>query len=236
MAPLRALLEGQWGIEVSREQAEEVLQYGHPPCRGWKKADFTRMFEILNFAGLVVFNRQRPTMRVLAASPTARPTEDGTLVTPATPFRNKRLAVELLRTARKAIFWFDRHLDGEALSFIYENADFASVTNIRLLSAGRSAVTPATTDDYKRLRAELGAREIDLEWRTLLAPEEATNKHDRWLRTDDKLWNVPPLALILSGKYGSVVLDKNEVPLDEWWRLGIDLLDAAKHKPVAAAS
>ncbi len=236
VSALRALLEGEWGIEVTRQQAEEVLQYGYPPSRAWKSADFTKMFELLNFAGLIVFNRKRPTIRVLAASPTAKPNQDGTLITPATPYRNKRLTIELLRAARTSIFWFDRFLDREALSFIYENADFSSVRDIRLLSGGRSAVTNAAVDDYKRIRAELGARSITIEWRTLLAAEESTNKHDRWLRIDDRLWNVPPLTLILSGKYGSVVPDRNAVPLDEWWDQATDFLAVATARPVAAAS
>jgi hypothetical protein len=232
--PLRALLDGQWGIEVPRQQAEEVLQYGYTPSRSWKQPDFTKLFELLNFAGLVVFNRQRPTIRILTASPTAVPNDEGTLITPATPYRNKRLVMELVRGARTTIFWFDRYMDRETLAFIYENADFSSLKNVRLLSAGRQSMTRATLDDYRRLRVEFAARSIQLEWRTLLTPDEATNKHDRWLRVDHALWNVPPLALILSGKYGSMNRDRNPVPLDDWWQQGSGLL-AALDVPLAAA-
>lgn len=85
----------------------------------------------------------------------------------------------------------------------------------------------------------MAARGISLEWRTLLGPEDVANRHDRWLRTDDRLWNVPPLTSILTGKYGSVVRDENKVPLDDWWLRGTDLADAAdpaaRRTPVAAA-
>ena len=41
----------------------------------WKQADFTRLFDSLNAAGLVIFNRKRPIVRVLAAVPSTRPRE-----------------------------------------------------------------------------------------------------------------------------------------------------------------
>jgi len=228
VSALRPLLDGEWGREISREQAEEAIQYGYPPARVWKTGDFTRLFDSLNYAGLVIFNRKRPTVRVLAATPTTRLGKDGGLVTPTTQYRNKRMTVELVRSGRESLFWFDAHLDREALSFIYENADFASVRSVRLLSVGRSAVTAATVDDYERARAELASRGIQLEWRTLLDHNDA-NKHDRWLRVDDRLWNLPPLSLILrGGKFGSIVPDANKVPLEDWWAAGTDLSAAAR--------
>ncbi len=79
----------------------------------------------------------------------------------------------------------------------------------------------------QRLGAELGARNISVEWRCLLDKEDFTTKHDRWLLTDERLWNVPPFTAVMQGKFGSLVLDMNAVPLADWWEAGTDVLEAA---------
>jgi len=224
---LRAFLDGAWGRDIPRDQAEDVLRYAYPASRAWKAADFTRMLESLNFAGVVAFNLRRGLVRVLAASPSTSVPTGGTLVTPATPYRNKRLMADLMGFAMHRLWWFDSHLPREALSLLYDHAALGSLKEVRLLSAGRAELRPVALDDYQRLRAELGARNISVEWRCLLDKEDFTTKHDRWLLTDDRLWNVPPFTAVMQGKFGSLVLDMNAVPLADWWEAGTDMLEAA---------
>jgi hypothetical protein len=44
------------------------------------------------------------------------------------------------------------------------------------------------------------------------------------------------MSSILGGKFGSIVLDRNTVPLEEWWLKATDLLDVARHNPVKATT
>lgn len=221
--PIRALLDGEWGREIPREQAEKILRYIHPPSRTWDASSFTRLFESLNFAGLVTFNRRNPSIRILAAVPSTTLAASGTLISPDTPYRNKRLLAELVGSAKSRLWWFDPHLNRAALAFAYDRAALGSVTQVRLLSGGRSELTVATIDDYARFKRELNGRSIEVEWRTILDRDEFNEKHDRWIRADDELWNVPPFTAVMQGKYGSLVADPNDVPLDEWWQEGTEI-------------
>ena len=217
------LMQGEWGTEIGRDQAEEVLKYLEPSTRSWQQQDFTRLFETLNFARLAAFNRKTGRLRIRNVSPAGHLAETGALISPATPYRNRRLAAELIRSARSDLSWFDSHFDRHALAFLYDEARWDRVKQVRILSCGRSELIAATLDEYRRLKAEVGARSVGIEWRTLLDREEFTTKHDRWLLADRKLWNVPPLSAVMQNKYGSLLPDANAVPLDDWWKSGVEV-------------
>lgn len=214
---VRALVEGEWGHELSRERAVEIMRYAHPDSRSWSQTDFGRFFAALNYAGLVVYSKKKGTVRVTSGAPAAEPRAEGTQVSPSTPYRNKRLFASLIAAAQESLWWFDGHLDRGALQFAYEEAKFDQLREVRILICGRAALTRAALDDYQRLREELGSRGVALEWRTLLDRDDFSDKHDRWLRVGDEWWNVPPLSAVMSNKWGSLLEDKNLPPFADWW-------------------
>lgn len=220
---VREFLEGAWGQDLSRAQAEHILRYIHHAAREWKSADFTRLFETLNFAGLIAFNRKTGVIRNLVATPTTRLDPHGALISPSTPFRNRRVLAALVGGARQRLWWFDAHFPRAGLQFIYDECDFTTLRDVRILSCGRSEIGPATIDEYRRLRQELSARGVAVEWRTLLEREDFTNKHDRWLYADSALWNVPPFSAAMQNKFGSLLPDPTGVPVAEWWAAGVEI-------------
>lgn len=221
---VRPLAEGQWGLELTREQVTDVLAYAYPESRSWTGPDLTRFLETLSSVGIVAFNRRRPTVRVLTGAPeVAKLSGNSALISPKTPYRNKRLLVALLEGATRCLWWFDPHLTRGALAFLYEEAPLHRLREIRLLSVGRADASPAAKDDYRRIRTELGDRDIALEWRSIVDVRLANETHDRWLRVDDRWWNVPPFSAIMTGKFASLVEDASEPPFDEWWLDGSDL-------------
>jgi hypothetical protein len=218
--PVRELIEGAWGQDLGRDQAADILRYVYPPARRWGVADFTRLFETLNYAGLVKFNRKTGILRSLVGTPSARLDPAGGLVSRDTPYRNRRLMADLVRSATGRLWWFDSHFTRQALQFIYDEADFSNLTELRILSCGRSETSGAALDEYRRFHAELGKRGVMVEWRTLLDREDFTDKHDRWVMAGDKLWNVPPFTAVMQDKFGSLLPDPNAVPLSDWWAAG----------------
>lgn len=223
----RVLLEGEWGLELSHDQAETILRYAYEPSRDWPPQAFTRLWDALNFGGLISYSRKAGTIRVTGGSPSASPPETSTQISPATPYRNKRLLAGIIGGARERLCWFDAHFPRQGLQFIYDEADFDALKSVRVISCGRSEITAATLDDYRRIREEVGPRDVILEWRTLLDREDFTDKHDRWLLADEMLWNLPPYSAVMTGKWGSLLRDPSALPMDEWWRRGIDIADAA---------
>lgn len=62
-----------------------------------------------------------------------------------------------------------------------------------------------------------------MEWRTILDKEGFTEKHDRWLRIDKALWNVPPFTAVMANKFASLRPHPNAIPLGTWWDEGTEL-------------
>lgn len=224
-AAARALIEGEWGHELTRAHAFEILRYAYPESRSWSEADFGRFLATLNFVGLLTYSKKTGSIRITRAAPIAAPRTEGTLISPSTPYRNKQPFASLVSGARRQLWWFDGHLDRKGLAFLYEEADFADLQEIRLLTCGRSQLTEAAIDDYRRLKEELASRGVQLTWRALLDREDFTDKHDRWLRSGDIWWNVPAFSSVMTNKFGSLLEDTNDLPFDEWWSAGTEVTE-----------
>jgi hypothetical protein len=219
----RALVEGEWGQEITRPKAIQIMNYAYPPSRSWVEADFGRFFSTLNFVGVITYSKKQGTVRVNTGPPGATPHADGTLISPSTPYRNKRLFGALLGAANTKLWWFDSHLDRKGLQFLYEEANWRNLKEVRILSCGRSNITDPALDDYRRLKEELASRAVTLEWRLLLDREDLTDKHDRWIRADNKWWNVPPLSAVMANKSASLLEDRNLPPFEDWWNAATEI-------------
>jgi len=218
----RALVEGEWGHQITRPKAVEIMQYAYPLSRAWLEGDFGRFFSTLNFVGVITYSKKNATVRINTGPPGATPHADGTLISPSTPYRNKRLFGAILGAANTKLWWFDSHLDRKALQFVYDEANWSKLQQVRLLSSGRSEITDNCLDDYRRIKEEMATRGMTVEWRTLLDHEDRT-KHDRWVRADDQWWNVPPLSAVLANKSASLLVDKNRPPFEDWWGVATDI-------------
>jgi hypothetical protein len=150
-------------------------------------------------------------------------TTSGIAISPSTPFKNKAALTDLFTAAQRSLMWFDPHLDRKALRFAYDSLDTSRMLTVRLLGCGRGAIDATTLDDYRRCSMELRTRGIVLEWRTMLDHEGISDKHDRWLAVDEVWWNIPPFSAIMTNKHGSMLLDPNGPPFEDWWALSIEL-------------
>lgn len=221
----RAFLEGSWGEELSRDRAEKVLRYAFPPSRAWKQVDFTRLFDAMNYAGLISYSRKASQIRVRGGQPSVSAPATSSPIAPSTPYRNKRLLAAIVAGAKDRLYWFDAHFTRQGIVFIYQEATLETVRTIHILSCGRSELTPASLDDYRRIRDELGLRDVAIEWRTLVDRDDFSDKHDRWLLADNQLWNVPPFTAVMTGKWGTILRDGSDPPLAEWWDRASHVLD-----------
>ena len=158
----------------------------------------------------------------ISNSPT-RPKVASTAISPSTPFGNKVALADLVGSAEKTLSWFDAHLDRKALRFLYDEATAPALSTIRVLTCGRGVADATSLDDYRRCRTELADRGVSLEWRTLVDRDEIDDKHDRWLGVDGTWWNVPPFGAVMAGKHGSLLLDPNAPPFEEWWDQAVEL-------------
>ncbi len=190
-----------------------------------------RWLELMNRARLIVYNRSKPKVRVLfnpaeLVSPeedAVRERDKGHVIAPETPYGNLLALRDLLRAARKYLYWYEQHMDSKVLEVLYRELAKGSVSRLRLLSGPAHADADAKSEFRRFVREMKTRRDIDCEWR-VLTKKDAQLRHDRFLLTDGISRNLPPLNLILRGSTGEILPSGIGVEdFDTWWSEGTEL-------------
>jgi hypothetical protein len=227
---VHALLEALWPVgSVRVSGAVSMLKR---LTRDQNEQHARRLLNVLNQAGLVVYNRNNPNMRVVFNPAELAPPEEGEkrererahLLSRDTPYGNLLTLRELLRAARSSIRWWEQHLPPKVLEVLYRELDGEKVQTVQLLS-GPANITRDAKSDFKRFRNEMQAqRGIQVEWR-VLSLQDARQHHDRFFITEGISRNLPPLNTILAGSTGEILPSEvTEADFDLWWDGGTDLL------------
>lgn len=171
---------------------------------------------IFNNAGIVVWSKQRQTVRVAIEPP-----EETTDFEPVVrviekdrPFSNVLHLRQMLRSCEDYIWWAEPHLPRKALESLVLEADRAKITEIRLVSSPRE-VDEATLKDWKRFRSEMDALGIEAEWR--VAKPGTLGLHDRYIIGRRQVWNLPPVNSLHKGDYAEAFKTPNRPPFGDWW-------------------
>jgi len=200
-----------------------------------------RWLEMMNAGGIVAYNRNRSTLRVLFnPSELVPPDEEaererarGHVISPETPYGNLVALRDLVRSARSSIRWYEPHMPPKVLEVLHGQVEKGSVTEIRILS-GPANVDGDLKDEFKRFASEMKRqRGIDCQWR-VLSKKEAGNHHDRVFFGEGIARNIPPLNSILKGSTGEILESGiDPATFEEWWGLGQDIKDVQPPPPTA---
>jgi hypothetical protein len=171
---------------------------------------------ILNNAGIVVWSKQKQTLRVTAELPERSPEFEPIVrvIEPDRPFSNVMHLRQMLRSCEDFIWWAEPHLPRKALESLVLEADRAKIAEIKLVSSPRE-VDEATRKDWKRFRTEMKALGITAEWRT--APPGTLGLHDRYIIGRRQVWNLPPVNSLHKGDYAEAFATPNRPPFATWW-------------------
>ncbi len=112
--------------------------------------------------------------------------------------------------------WLDKYFQKEGFTWLWREADASNLHTIQIVSSSDgTTVDPVTKEDYKKLRKELAARSINLEWRTLKR-NESHDFHDRWiLDTNGMCYNIPSINSIKSGQRSELHKSPNGKDINE---------------------
>jgi hypothetical protein len=231
-----AFCSALWGrLEVQVTGAVSLLRRittsdSEPSAKRW--------LELMNRAGLISYNRSKPTLRVIfnpdelvpAAEGAEREKRRGHVLSPDRPFGNVLALRDLLDSARGWIRWYEQHLPPKVMEVLYKQIDGANVSEIRLLS-GPANLNDEAKKDFKRFQNEMKkARGIDAEWR-VLDKNTARDHHDRFFISEGQSKNLPPLNTILANSTGEILESQVSTgDFDAWWAKGEPL---AKWTPPA---
>lgn len=160
----------------------------------------TNLLMILNENGVITYNRKGRSLKLLVTSKET-PAPSHIYVDRSRPYSNDLRIREILRECHGSILWLDKYFQKEAFEWIFREATAENISCVRIISTVDEAVADQLAiADYKKLKKELGEKNISLEW-VVLRRKETHDLHDRWILDDNDLcYNVPSVGTIRSGQ------------------------------------
>jgi hypothetical protein len=215
-----ALMQGLHGRGPVAVEGALLMMARHGLAKDDELTTFRAFLQALNDAKIVAYSRKHQTVRILAPLPVLEEPDEPEpavrVVEPDRPFSNVRHLRETLRLCRKYIWWADPHFGRKGLEPLVDEADTTKVNAIRILS-GPDGVNEGAVRDFRRFQEEMGALRIAAEWRVV--PNQDRDWHDRFIVTEGRAWNVPPINTVYQGRY-SEIGQAAMPPFDRWWAKG----------------
>lgn len=181
--------------------------------------DARRTFRWLNDLGVIVYSRQKKTVRFVPDDPGAAKAGEvanlSAMISPRTPYSNVARLRKVLRRQSGVVTWADPHFGARAFEELVDELDPTKVTELRILSKGaENVVTAKSFKDYERFREEMALKGIVVEWR-VDAP--GTDWHDRFLVDKNGSFNMPPINNLFQNQHSEILPGHEVPPVHEWW-------------------
>jgi hypothetical protein len=180
--------------------------------------DSRSTFRWLNDLGVIVYSRQKKTVRFVPDDPAAAKAGEvanlSAMVSPRTPFSNVARLRKVLRIQSGVVTWADQHFGARAFEELVDEIDPIKVTELRIISGGGESVLSAKSyRDYVRFQEEMATKGIAVEWRV----DPTREWHDRWLVDSSKVFNVPPVNSLFANQFSEILASRERPPVEEWW-------------------
>lgn len=175
-------------------------------------------FRWLNDLGVIVYSRQKKTVRFVPDDPGAAKAGEvaklSAMISPRTPFSNVARLRRMLRSQTGTVTWADQHFGARAFEELVDELDPSRVTELRIISGRAESVLSAKSyRDYIRFQEEMAIKGISVEWRV----DPTREWHDRWLVDAGKAFNLPPVNSLFANQYSEILPSEERPPVDEWW-------------------
>ncbi|MFD5865685.1 hypothetical protein ACFWGP_12065 [Agromyces sp. NPDC127015] len=180
--------------------------------------DARSTFRWLNDLGVVVYSRQKKTVRFVPDDPGAAKAGEvaklSAMISPRTPFSNVARLRRVLRGQTGTVTWADQHFGARAFEELVDELDPSKVAELRIISGSAQNVLSAKSyRDYLRFQEEMTTKGIKVEWRV----DPTREWHDRWLVDADNAFNVPPVNSLFANQYSEILPSDERPPVEEWW-------------------
>ena len=225
--PVMIICELLWGMKnITRENIFRLLLSFELINSNSEIDDISGFIMLLNKCMILTYSKKTNNISINYNPKTEFPDRFDKVITPLTPYSNFRNMWILVRQAKNYIWWFDKHFHRKGLEPLSDELDGAKVSEVKILLSIKSS------DDFRKLqrdiinfKQEMKNKSIDVYCKVLVDRNLIRKIHDRWIISENICYNVPPINSIFKGQYSELLKTDNEPPFDEWWKLGLDIID-----------
>ena len=152
---------------------------------------------------------------------------DAKLLSPQTPFSNKKAVRDVIASCEGYIYWVDKYFSRAGLDLLAESLNNKKVKDIRIL------MLPDKTNEkflslYKDFKKEFKHYGINCRLRFITNKKLKRDIHDRWIISKNLCYNMPSTDTIARGQFSEVKRTKNFPPFNLWWRKSKDVEKVVK--------
>jgi len=151
--------------------------------------------------------------------------KESRLISPNTPFSNKKILWDTLRECNGYIHWVDKYFSKAGLETIIEaTLDAKKVQEIKILMSSEK-VDDKFRKLFMKFKTELGNQGIKCELRMITDSKLKSDIHDRWVLSENCAFNVASTDVIARGQYSEIKTTNNRPPFDNWWEQSVDIFN-----------
>ena len=149
---------------------------------------------------------------------------ESTLISPETPFTNKKIFWDTLRSCEGYIHWIDKYFSKAGLELIAESSlNPRKIREIKVLMSAEK-VNEKFRKLFKDLRDELKNKGITIEIRAIIDSRIRSEIHDRWIISQNRIFNVTSPDIMARGQYSEIKETTNKPPFTDWWKKSKDII------------
>ena len=146
-----------------------------------------------------------------------------TLITPETPYTNRRIFWNAIRLCNDHIHWVDKYFSKAGLELLSESLNSEKIREIKVLMSLEKA-----NESFRRLfkdfRDELENKGINCELRVIIDSKTKSKIHDRWIISKNRCFNVTSPDVMARGQYSEIKETTNRPPFNQWWKNSKDIV------------
>ena len=209
--PVQMICQILWGKnDITKENILNLL-YVEKMINSSKKFNLGSFLFVLNKCSIISYDKKSGFIKVLYNPQMEDISAKSLFIAPEKPFTNVMHLRKILTKCNGYIWWLDKHFDSKGFEPLIESIDANKIDHIKILM-GNTNVNQKMKKDFKRLNEEFNMRGIDIECRVILNKSNFHEIHDRWIITNDIVYNVPPINSIYRGQFCEInITDK--IPL-----------------------
>jgi hypothetical protein len=152
---------------------------------------------------------------------------DAKLLSPKTPFSNKKAIRDIITFCQDYIYWVDKYFSRAGLDLLAESLDNKKVKDIRILMLPEK-VNEKFLSLYSDFKKEFKNYGIKCKLRLITDKKLKADIHDRWIISKNLCYNMPSTDTVARGQFSEVKRTKNFPPFNLWWRKSKDVEKVVK--------
>jgi hypothetical protein len=137
-----------------------------------------------------------------------------TLISPESPFSNKIIFINTLKSCSDYIYWVDKYFSQLGLELLSKSVENENIKDIKIIMAIDKA-NETFRDLFKDFKEEMKNKGITCELRVIIDAKKKALIHDRFIISKYDSYNIPSPDIIARGQLSEISKSQNKTKLSE---------------------